>query len=155
MLLVYAEEYIVEYLDRLIPLMLKIYSTSENEEFGKESKEKTNSCFKLIGRYCSFKSFNSLIHKYLVGELSTNEEVFVNALIGYKNLIDGYLEAIPENSGMLDKKHSVIEIIKNMGESSWLDNLSRYSLQEFQKLFFVIFKTIFDKSTETEVKVII
>lgn len=152
-MLIYAEEYVVEYLDVLIPQLLKIFSTGDQEEFAKETKESIGTCLSLIGRFCSFKSFNTLIEKYLNFEISQNEEMLINALIGYKHIISGYLEALPENDGFQHKKESVEEIIEKLGETNWLDNISRYSLPKYHQLFVEIFVSLDTKAKETEVNI--
>lgn len=133
--------------------MLKMYSSSDDEEFSKEAKNEINECFRLIGRFCSFSSFAVLIKKYLNFEISQKEGTLVNALTGYAKIIEGYLEALPEGDGFLDKKSSIVDIVKTLGSERWMNNLSRYTLPKFKNMFENILKIVNLKAKQQEVKV--
>ena len=133
--------------------MLKVYNTPKSEEYSQELKAKISSCLSLIGRYCPFKSFNEMLSSYLSNELSQDENMLLSSLIGYKHLIKGYLEALPKDIGLLDKKDSIGELIDRLGDAEWLGNMTRYTLPEYQELFTYVFQTIQAKATEDEVNI--
>lgn len=103
-MIIYVEESIVEHLNMVVPVMLRIYQSSETDKLTVELKAKISSCLRLIGRFCPFASFNEILEKSLNSEVSQNEGTLLASLIGYKNLIHGFLEALPEGDGFLDKK---------------------------------------------------
>lgn len=107
-MLIYVEENIVEYLNMVVPIMIKIYSQDrieqKNDKLTQQLEAKIGSCLHLIGRFCPFTSFNEILEKELSSEASKDETSLLAALIGYRHLISGFLEALPEKDGFLDKK---------------------------------------------------
>ena len=109
------------------------------------------SCLRLFGRYCPFKGFSELISSFMNSELSQKEDNLYNGLIGYQELLTGYLEALPKGEGFLDKIQAVKDIFLNLGNPEWLDNLTRYTLPVYQDLMTYVFQTVKDTATEDEV----
>ena len=135
--------------------MLRVFSENDKEEHIPELKARISSCLKLIGRFSPFKSFTELIHKYLNQEISRNESNLFNGLTGYKSLLEGFLQALPAGEGFLDKQEAVEGVVDKLGDSLWLDNLSRYTLPVFSEVFEVVLRRVKEQGKEDEVRIII
>lgn len=103
-MIIYVEEHIVEYLNTIVPIMLRIYQSQQEDKITLELKDKISSCLHLVGRFCPFTSFNEILEKYLNNESSHDEASLLSALTGYKHLLRGFLEALPAGDGFLHKK---------------------------------------------------
>lgn len=85
-------------------------------------------------------------------ELSQKEDNLFNGLLGYKEMLDGHLEALPKGEGFLDKKGAILGIFANLGDQEWLDNLTRYTLPLYKDLMGSVLSKINDSALENEVK---
>jgi len=134
----------------VVPLLIKIFSEDEREDWVKESKEHVKILLRLFGRFCPYKGFSDLIHSILNLELSQNEDNLSNGLQAYRYLIEGHLEALPEGEGLLDKSKVIEDVFDKLGDLKWLDNLSRYTLPQFQSFMSYVLSKINDIATEEE-----
>lgn len=68
LMMIYVEDNIVEHLNYIVPVMLNIYT--EEQQGASELKSKIDSCFRLMGRYCSSASFHPIFEKHLFSEVA-------------------------------------------------------------------------------------
>jgi hypothetical protein len=66
-------------------------------------------------------------------------------------VMEGFLEALPEGEGLLDKKGYIMEVFTKIGDPSWLDLQRRNSIVECSQLFQTVLSATLEKGLESEV----
>lgn len=149
--LVYVENTITEYLDRLLPLLVSLMQEDKSEILSVSIKKSAEASLELIGRFCPSDSFLEILLSFIKMERSKNELNFIYSIEATQKALKGHFECLPSGPGLLDKKDTVGKLLIELGSTKWLDLLSKSSLEEFNQMAFQILDFINKKSSKEEV----
>ena len=149
MMIVFLEEAIVDHLNVLIPILNAIFIEDDDQ---KDCKIKAANILKLCGRFAPAATFEPICLSIVNLKTTENEDLAICGFTTFKNLVDGYLEALPAREGMLNKLCLVQSVFKNMGTIDSLDHLTKPMLTPFAEFFGLLFDRLNRQATTRELE---
>ena len=148
-MLVFVEEGVVDHLNTLLPVLNAIFIEDEEQA---ACKEKTKSILRLIGRFSPATAFEPICLSIINMQITDSEETAINGLTTYRCLLEGHLEALPENQGLLNKRAVVEKVFAELGREEFLATLTKYMLNPFSELFVSLFTWLKRKALPNELE---
>lgn len=145
----FVEEGVVDHLNTLIPILNAIFIEDEEQA---ACKEKVKSILRLIGRFSPATAFEPICLSIINMQITDSEETSINALTTYRCLLEGHLEALPDNQGLLNKRAVVEKVFAELGREAFLATLTKYMLNPFSELFVSLFTWLKRKALPRELE---
>lgn len=148
-MIVYLEEFVVDHLNVLIPILNAIFIEDDEQN---NCKAKAASILRLCGRFSPASSFEPICEAIVNLKTTENEDLAVCGFTTFKHLLEGYLESLPPREGMLNKLPLIENLLKNMGTGEFLDHLTKPMLNPFSELFGLVFDRFSKQALSNELE---